>query len=64
MSVSGVASLGTNLVIARSACCTIVSESVAELLPGVGSVTPAGGETVAVLASVPVADDASEADAV
>ena len=32
-----------------------VSESVAELLPGVGSVTPAGAATVAVLLSVPVA---------
>src|SRR5882672_7060431 len=32
-----------------------VSESVAELLPGVGSVTPAGAVTVAVLLSVPVA---------
>jgi hypothetical protein len=33
----------------------IVSLSVAELLPGVGSVTPAGAVTVAVLLSVPVA---------
>jgi hypothetical protein len=32
-----------------------VSVSVAELFPGVGSVTPAGTETVAVLARVPVA---------
>jgi hypothetical protein len=33
----------------------IVSESVAELFPGVGSVTPAGAPTVAVLVSVPAA---------
>jgi hypothetical protein len=33
----------------------IVSVSVAELLPGVGSVTPLGALTVAVLKSVPVA---------
>ena len=33
-----------------------VSLSVAELLPGVGSVTPAGAVTVAVLESVPVAE--------
>ena len=33
----------------------MVSVSVAELLPGVGSVTPAGAVTVAVLLSVPVA---------
>ena len=33
-----------------------VSVSVAELLAGVGSVTPAGAATVAVLTSVPVAD--------
>jgi len=33
----------------------MVSVSVAELLPGVGSVTPAGAATVAVLLSVPVA---------
>ena len=32
-----------------------VSESVAELLPGFGSVTPAGAVTVAVLLNVPVA---------
>ena len=32
-----------------------MSASVAELLPGVGSVTPAGAATVAVLESVPVA---------
>src|SRR3954465_29578 len=44
------------LVIARSACAPSVSESVAELLPGVGSVTPAGAVTVAVLLRVPVAD--------
>ena len=33
--------------------------SVALLLPGFGSVTPAGAVTVAVLASVPVADPES-----
>ena len=43
------------LVIARSALAPSVSVSVAELLPGVGSVTPAGAVTVAVLLSVPVA---------
>src|SRR6185295_1613760 len=44
------------LVTARSAVAPSVSVSVAELLPGVGSVTPAGAATVAVLESVPVAD--------
>src|SRR4051812_6284509 len=39
----------------RSALAPSVSLSVAELLPGVGSVTPAGAVTVAVLLSVPVA---------
>src|SRR3954470_22650026 len=34
---------------------TTVSESVALLLPGFGSVTPPGADTVAVLARVPVA---------
>jgi len=43
------------LVIDRSACAPSVSLSVAELLPGAGSVTPAGAVTVAVLISVPVA---------
>src|SRR5947208_252844 len=43
------------LVIERSALAASVSLSVAELLPGVGSVTPAGAVTVAVLLSVPVA---------
>jgi hypothetical protein len=43
-------------VIERSADAEIVSESVAELLPGVGSVTPAGAATVAVFTSEPVAD--------
>ena len=43
------------LVIARSACAARLSVSVAELLPGVGSVTPAGAPTVAVLLSEPVA---------
>src|SRR4051812_5919946 len=41
--------------IARSACGAIVSVSVAELLPVLGSVVPAGGVTVAVFVSVPVA---------
>src|SRR3954447_24235049 len=36
-------------VTARSACAVSVSVSVAELLPGVGSVTPPGAVTVAVL---------------
>src|SRR5436305_1126814 len=40
---------------ARSALAASVSLSVAELLPGVGSVTPAGAVTVAVLDSVPLA---------
>src|SRR5439155_1312528 len=44
------------LVIERSALAPSASLSVAELLPGVGSVTPAGAATVAVLLSVPVAD--------
>ena len=39
----------------ESAEAASVSVSVAELLPGVGSVTPAGAVTVAVLESVPVA---------
>ena len=43
------------LVMPRLALAESVSESVAELLPGVGSVTPAGGVTVAVLLRVPVA---------
>src|SRR5579859_2583160 len=42
-------------VIDRSALAPSVSESVAELLPGFGSVTLAGAVTVAVLLSVPVA---------
>jgi len=41
-----------------------VSLSVAELLPGVGSVTPAGAATVAVLESVPLALGETEALAV
>jgi hypothetical protein len=49
------------LVMARSADPVIVSVSVAELLPGVGSVTPPPAATVAVLDSVPVA--AAEMDA-
>ena len=44
------------LVIDRSAVGMSVSVSVAELLPGVGSVTPAGAATVAVLTRLPVAD--------
>src|SRR4051794_41318600 len=40
-----------------------VSESVALLLPGVGSVTPAGAATVAVLVRVPVAGALTPADA-
>src|SRR3954463_10123946 len=43
------------LVIERSAEAPRVSLSVALLLPGVGSVTPAGAVTVAVLLRVPVA---------
>jgi len=39
----------------RSAEAASVSLSVALLLPGVGSVTPAGAVTVAVLDNVPVA---------
>ena len=39
----------------RSAEAAIVSLSVAELLPGVGSVTPAGAVTVAVFERVPEA---------
>lgn len=42
-------------VIERSADAPSVSVSVAELLPGVGSVTPPGAVTVAVLLSVPLA---------
>ena len=43
------------LVIVRSATPTIASTSEAELSAGFGSVTPAGGTTVAVLVSTPVA---------
>ena len=43
------------LVIDRSALAASVSLSVAELLPGVGSVTPPGAVTVAVLLKLPVA---------
>jgi len=43
------------LVICKSAVGVNASLSVAALLPGVGSVTPAGGVTVAVLTNVPVA---------
>ena len=42
-------------VIDRSALALSVSVSVAVLFPGVGSVTPPGAATVAVLLSVPVA---------
>src|SRR5438874_2614511 len=45
------------LVMLRSASGARVSVSVAELLAGVGSVTPAGAVTVAVLDTVPVAVD-------
>ena len=48
-------------VTARSACGLNVSVSVAELFPGIGSVTPAGGATVAVFDKVPVADEESDA---
>src|SRR4051812_25114128 len=44
------------LVIERSGDGASVSESLALLLPGVGSITPAGAVTVAVLLRVPVAD--------
>src|SRR3954453_16925065 len=44
------------LVIDRSPVGVSVSVSVAELLAGVGSVTDAGADTVAVFARVPVAD--------
>ena len=40
--------------IVRSACGPTGLVSVAVLLPGTGSVTPAGGVTVALLISVPV----------
>src|SRR5262249_12166633 len=43
------------LVIDRSACGVRLSLSVAELLPGVGSVTPPGAATLATLTSEPVA---------
>lgn len=43
------------LVIDRSAVDVNVSVSVAELLPGVGSVAPAGTATFAVLERLPVA---------
>ena len=45
-------------------CGVSVSMSVELLLPGAGSVTPAGAVTVAVLASVPVAFDATLATTV
>src|SRR5436190_4418422 len=44
------------LVMARSAWGVRVSVSVALLLPALASVTPAGGDTVAVLLIAPVAD--------
>src|SRR5262245_46742319 len=43
----------------RSAWGVRLSTSVAELLAGLGSVVPAGGVTVAVLARVPVANGAT-----
>jgi hypothetical protein len=45
------------LVIARFAFGVSVSVSVAELLPGLGSLTPPGAVTVAVLLREPVASD-------
>src|SRR5262249_51045770 len=45
----------SDLVMARSAWGVSVSLSVALLLPGLGSVTPGGGATVAVLSRLPVA---------
>ena len=50
----------SEFVMPRLAFGASVSVSVALLLPGVGSVTPAGADTVAVLASDPVADAAIE----
>jgi hypothetical protein len=47
----------STFVIERSADAEMVSVSVAELLTGVGSVTPAGAATVAVLLKVPVAEE-------
>jgi hypothetical protein len=64
MSTPWVALVGAVLVTARSACWLIVSESVAELLAGAGSLTPPGGLTVAVLDKVPVAADEIVAAAV
>ena len=52
------------LVIDRSACGVSVSVSVALLFPGVGSVTPAGSVTVAVLDRFPVAEALMVADTV
>ena len=52
------------LVTDRLALAPSVSVSVAELLPGLGSVTPAGALTVAVLLSEPVAPGAIEQVAV
>ena len=49
------------LVIERSARGVRMSESVALLFPGVGSVTPLGTVTVAVLASEPTAEAATVA---
>src|SRR5438094_584566 len=45
----------SSLVTARSAVGVSVSVSVAVLLPGVGSVTPAGGATVTVIVRDPIA---------
>lgn len=52
------------LVMARSDVTRTVSVSVAELLPGVGSVTPTGAAMVAVLASEPVAVGLTDAESV
>jgi hypothetical protein len=54
----------SDLVIDTSACSTVVSVSVAELLAGSGSVTEPDEETVAVFDSVAVAEAAMSVDAV
>ena len=48
-------------VTAKSACELKVSVSVAELFPGVGSVTPGGAATVAVFDRIPTADEETAA---
>jgi len=47
----------SSLVMARSAVGSSVSMSVAELLPGIGSVTPPAVVALAVLTRLPVAED-------